>query len=73
MGLIGRNGAGKTTTLKSLLGLVQPASGIISFWGTNFAGHEAEIKQRIGYVVGGTSYYQHKKISEITNVTKLFY
>ncbi len=29
--LIGRNGAGKTTTMKSLIGLVRPASGEIQF------------------------------------------
>ncbi len=32
--LLGRNGAGKSTTLKSLMGLVQPKSGIIRHNGT---------------------------------------
>lgn len=32
MGFIGRNGAGKTTTLKSLMNLVHPSSGEISFF-----------------------------------------
>ncbi|MFN0161940.1 MAG: ABC transporter ATP-binding protein [Burkholderiales bacterium] len=31
--LLGRNGAGKSTTLKSIIGLVRPASGTISFSG----------------------------------------
>jgi branched-chain amino acid transport system ATP-binding protein len=31
--LLGRNGAGKSTTLKSIMGLVPPASGAISFVG----------------------------------------
>jgi branched-chain amino acid transport system ATP-binding protein len=32
--LLGRNGAGKSTTLKSLMGMVQPKSGIIRHNGT---------------------------------------
>ena len=32
--LLGRNGAGKSTTLKSVIGLVRPASGAIAFQGT---------------------------------------
>ncbi len=31
--LLGRNGAGKSTTMKSIIGLVQPASGSIAFEG----------------------------------------
>lgn len=36
--LLGRNGAGKSTTLKSILGLVHPASGTVSFEGAAIAG-----------------------------------
>lgn len=72
-GFIGRNGAGKTTTLKSILNLVHPDSGEISFFGQTFAGNEKEIKQRIGYAVGGTSYYQNKAIKDIVKITKMFY
>lgn len=72
-GFIGRNGAGKTTTLKSILNLVHPDSGEIIFFGTPFSGNEKEIKQRIGYAVGGTSYYTNKTIKDIVKVTKLFY
>ncbi len=32
--LLGRNGAGKSTTLKSIIGLVRPASGAVVFAGT---------------------------------------
>lgn len=72
-GFIGRNGAGKTTTLKSLLGLVHPDSGSISFFGMPFSENEKEIKQRIGYAMGGTSYYKNKTIKNIVDVTKQFY
>lgn len=73
MGFIGRNGAGKTTTLKSLLNLVHPDSGKISFFDMDFNNHESEIKQRIGYAAGGMSYYSRKRIRDIAKVTAGFY
>jgi branched-chain amino acid transport system ATP-binding protein len=50
--LLGRNGAGKSTTLKSIIGLVRPASGRIVFEGEDIAGTSAyRIARRgIGYV-----------------------
>lgn len=50
--LLGRNGAGKTTTLKSIMGVVRPASGSIQFNGHEIAGKSpVEIARLgIGYV-----------------------
>lgn len=73
MGFVGRNGAGKTTTLKSALNLVRPDSGNVKILGMDFMEHEDEIKQQIGYVVGGVSYYKRKKIKEIAAITRMFY
>jgi branched-chain amino acid transport system ATP-binding protein len=39
--LLGRNGAGKSTTLKSLMGVVRPRSGKVSFDGADVAGRPA--------------------------------
>jgi len=42
VGLLGRNGVGKSTTLKSIMGLVQPSQGRITFEGrdiTRMAAH----------------------------------
>lgn len=36
--LIGANGAGKTTTMKSIMGLIQPGAGQITFQGQNITG-----------------------------------
>ena len=72
-GFIGRNGAGKTTTIKSILNLVHRSGGEIRFFGLDLAGHENEIKSRIGYAGGAVSYYKKKKIRDIVAVTKTFY
>ncbi|HPT82980.1 MAG TPA: ABC transporter ATP-binding protein [Limnochordia bacterium] len=73
MGLIGKNGAGKTTTLKCLLNLVRPDGGTVEMFGKDFRSHEASCKQQIGVVLGGVDFYKHKKLAQITAVTKRFY
>jgi ABC-2 type transport system ATP-binding protein len=72
-GFVGRNGAGKTTTIKSMLNLIHPDSGEITYFGMPFTGHEAQIKRRIGYSTGTVSWYPRKKLKEIVRVTKNFY
>lgn len=72
-GFIGRNGAGKTTTIKSMLNLVHPDGGSITYFGLPLRENEAEIKKRIGYSTGTVNWYQHRKIKEIAAVTKRFY
>lgn len=70
-GFIGRNGAGKSTTIKSMLGLVHPDSGDVSYFGLPFSENEREIKSRIGYSTGVVNYYPKKKIRDIVAVTLL--
>ena len=50
--LLGRNGAGKSTTLKSIVGLVPPASGTVTFQGAPIAGQPPHRVARagLGYV-----------------------
>lgn len=72
-GFAGRNGAGKTTTIKAMLNLIHPDGGEISYFGLPLIGHEAEIKQRIGYSTGTVSWYPRKKLKEIVDVTRRFY
>ena len=73
MGLIGKNGAGKTTTLKCILNLVRADAGKVDMFGMDFHKHEERCKQSIGVVLGGVDFYKHKKLSQITEVTKRFY
>ena len=72
-GFIGRNGAGKTTTLKALTGFVHPDAGSVRFFGMDWKGNEQRIKQRIGYVSGGVSFYPGKRLRLITEITRSFY
>jgi branched-chain amino acid transport system ATP-binding protein len=46
--LLGRNGAGKSTTMRSLIGLVRPASGSVVFAGEEIAGAEPHRIARLG-------------------------
>ncbi|MGA8259531.1 MAG: ABC transporter ATP-binding protein [Arenicellales bacterium] len=46
--LLGRNGAGKSTTLKSLMGIVRPRSGTVTFDGQDVAGKAAHTIARAG-------------------------
>lgn len=73
MGLIGKNGAGKSTTLKAILNLVSPDGGEIEVLGRPFPAQELACRQRLGVVLGGIDFYQHKRLSAITAVTRRFY
>jgi len=52
VGLLGRNGVGKSTTLKTIMGLVRPSEGRITFEGADITGQAPHrlARQGIGYV-----------------------
>lgn len=52
LGFLGPNGAGKTTTIQMLLGTLTPTSGMISYFGSNFAENRIECLRKIGYSSG---------------------
>ena len=72
-GFIGRNGSGKTTTIKSMLNLVHPDGGEISYFGKPLIENEAKLKSRIGYSTGTVNWYPRKSIRDIADITKRFY
>jgi branched-chain amino acid transport system ATP-binding protein len=48
VGLLGRNGVGKSTTLKTIMGLVRPSEGTITFEGQSIAGSAPYRLARMG-------------------------
>jgi branched-chain amino acid transport system ATP-binding protein len=46
--LLGRNGMGKTTTVRSIMGLLKPRAGTVSFAGRNVFGSTPEAVARLG-------------------------
>jgi len=72
-GLIGANGAGKSTLIKLMMGMSLPEDGNIRVFGQEHATHEAEIKERIGYVADDCSYYEHLTVDAMRSVYAPFY
>jgi urea transport system ATP-binding protein len=64
--LMGRNGAGKTTLLKSIMGLLRPRNGRVSFDGEDITACLPEERARlgIGYVPQGREIFPHLSVRE---------
>ncbi len=64
--LLGRNGAGKTTTLKTIMGLVRPKAGRVSFKGVDLTPLPAfKVARRgIGYVPQGRQLFPKMTVLE---------
>jgi branched-chain amino acid transport system ATP-binding protein len=73
--LIGRNGAGKTTTLKSIMGIVPPSKGRITFRENNITGWPSYKVARlgVGYVPEGREIFPHLSVGENLTVAQRQY
>ena len=69
IGLIGPNACGKTTMIKSMLSMVIPSDGEITFNGTNILGNVA-YKNHIGYMPQIGRYPENMSILQIFNMIK---
>ncbi|MBG9791830.1 sodium ABC transporter ATP-binding protein [Paenibacillus dendritiformis] len=67
-GLVGINGAGKTTTIKAILGLAEADAGRIALFGKDMAGHERELKNRIGVVMDEGCFYEDLTLEEMKSI-----
>lgn len=72
-GFIGANGAGKTTTLKSIMNIVRPDAGTVLFDGRDLHAHEAEAKQRIGFMLGPVDVYPKHSVRTVVDVYRRFF
>ncbi len=64
--VMGRNGVGKTTLMKSLMGLLRPRTGSITFAGKELLGQPPEARARagIGYVPQGREIFAQLSVEE---------
>ena len=64
--LVGPNGAGKTTTLRTIAGLLKPASGEVLFKGKQIAGKRAHLVSRMGisYISEGLNLFTDMSVRE---------
>ncbi len=67
--LIGPNGSGKTTLIKSILGMVVPDSGFISFKGENIL-HNWMYREEIGYMPQIGRYPENMTIGQVLTMMK---
>ena len=63
-GFLGPNGSGKTTLIKSLCGLIQPASGSGRVLGFDCVREADQIRQQVGYMSQNFSLYQDLTVGE---------
>lgn len=67
-GFIGANGAGKSTTMKLMMNLLQADAGEINVFGLDYANHEKEIKDRIGFVYDSNVLYGSLNLKDISRI-----
>lgn len=67
--LIGPNGSGKTTLIKSILGMVVPDSGFITFNGKNII-HDWKYRRHIGYMPQIGRYPDNMTIGQVFKMMK---
>ncbi|HEU5052416.1 MAG TPA: ABC transporter ATP-binding protein [Hanamia sp.] len=67
--LIGPNGSGKTTLVKSILGMVVPESGFITFNGKNIV-HDWMYREHIGYMPQIGRYPENMTIGQVLGMMK---
>ncbi|MDR3124617.1 MAG: ABC transporter ATP-binding protein [Endomicrobium sp.] len=63
-GFLGANGAGKTTTIRTICGILNPASGQIYVYGKDISKNTSLIKNNIGYMSQKFTLYKDLSVKE---------
>ena len=61
-GLLGPNGAGKTTTIRTVLNIIKPSSGEISFYNESIS---SDFLNQIGYLPEERGLYKKSRVIEV--------
>jgi ABC-2 type transport system ATP-binding protein len=72
VGLLGRNGAGKTTLLRTMVGILDPDEGTVTYEDTDVHKHP-EMKQKVVYVPDSTNILNGYTVKEIVKFYKAVY
>jgi ABC-2 type transport system ATP-binding protein len=64
LGLVGPNGAGKTTTLRSVAGIIPPASGRIEIAGHDLARQPKEAKAELAFIPDEPQLFDYLTVTE---------
>lgn len=68
VGLLGPNGAGKTTTLYMLLGVLNPTSGSVVYFGNDLFQYRSHVMQKVGFASTYLQLPEHITVEENLDV-----
>src|SRR6266568_4057725 len=73
VGLIGPNGAGKTTTLRSLAGILRPATGHVRIAGYDIVEQAIDAKRRLAFMPDEPHLFEYLTVLEHLRLTARLY
>lgn len=68
-GFIGPNGAGKSTTIRTILGLINPSSGVATVLGHDIIAEKKEILSKVGYLPAEAIFYHGMKVKDVLKLS----
>lgn len=72
-GLLGRNGAGKTTLINTLMNLLQPVKGSITYWGDDMNAIRPSTWKRISYIGEMSGVLPHWRVERLVKLQQHSY